>query len=73
MQLPSVSLAPLLHIGAEATLYLSLLAFIIFSIILSYHITKYSLHKGRAMSLFFIYLVGGVTLIAGMLITFFTL
>ncbi len=69
----TLDLTPYLGTLVEGTLYLSVLLFIIFSLVLGYHVKQYSLNTGRALSLFFTYVVGGILIIISMTTAFLAL
>lgn len=69
----TLNFTPFLSYLVEGTLYVSVLLFIIFSLILGYHVKQYSLNTGRAVSLFLGYVVGGVLITISMLTAFMAL
>jgi LytS/YehU family sensor histidine kinase len=69
----TLDFTPYLAQAVEGTLYVAVLIFILFSLILGYHVTQYSLFRTRAMGLFAGYLIGGALIIVSMTTAFFAL
>ncbi len=69
----TLDFTPYLAHAVEGTLYVAILLFILFSLVLGYHVRQYSLNKTRAVGLFSGYVIGGVLIIISMTTAFFAL
>lgn len=70
MELPTTNLEPIIAAGPLLVLFGATLSFVLFSAILFYHERKYSIRRTTTLTLFNVFLFGGVLLLTAALVAY---